>query len=309
MSKPAAAVRGTGRTPTKEITMTETHTLELPDVDLVYDVHGPLPTADGRPPLFMIGQPMQADGFADLAAQFPERTVVTYDPRGLGRSSTRRDGRNDQRPEDQAADLHALVEHLGRGKVEVFGSSGGAVAGLTWVSQYPDDVSTLVAHEPPTTWVLPDAEAADRAFRGVRQAYQDNGFGAGMATFIALTMWQGEFTDDYFAQPAPDPAAFGMPTEDDGGRDDMLLSERAVTVTRYEYDLDAIKAAHTRVVLGVGEETGDTITGRTARAVADRLGQDAVVFPSHHGGFVGGDGPYAGKPAEFAVTLHEVLDV
>jgi pimeloyl-ACP methyl ester carboxylesterase len=288
--------------------MSETHTLELPDVDLVYDVRGPIPTTDGRPVLVLIGQPMQADGFAELAAQFPDRTVVTYDPRGLGRSSTRRDGRNDQRPEDQAADLHALVEHLGQGPVDVFGSSGGAVAGLTWVAHHPDDVSTLVAHEPPSTWVLPDADAADKAFRGVRQAYQDKGFGAGMATFIALTMWPGEFTDDYFAQPAADPAMFGLPTEDDGGRDDMLLSERAVTVTRYEYDLDAIKAAPTRVVLGVGEETGNTITARTARGVAARLGDEPATFPSHHGGFVGGDGPYAGKPAEFARTLREVLD-
>jgi hypothetical protein len=40
------------------------HTLELPDVDPVYDVHGPLPTADGRPPLVMIGQPMDASGWA-----------------------------------------------------------------------------------------------------------------------------------------------------------------------------------------------------------------------------------------------------
>ena len=300
--------------PTKETTVTdhqtETHTLELPDVDLVYDVHGPIPTADGRPPLFMIGQPMQADGFGDLAAQFPERTVVTYDPRGLGRSSVRRDGRDDQRPEDQAADLHALAGDLGQGKVDVFGSSGGAVAGLTWVSLYPDDVATLVAHEPPSTWALPhDAEEADRAFRGVREAYQDKGFGAGMATFISLTMWPGEFTDTYFAQPAPDPAMFGMPTEDDGKRDDALLSERAVTVTRYAYDLDAIQASGTRVVLAVGEETGDTITGRTSRAVAERLGSEVAVFPSHHGGFVGGgpENPYAGKPVEFGVRLHEVL--
>jgi pimeloyl-ACP methyl ester carboxylesterase len=227
----------------------------------------------------------------------------------------RRDGRDDQRPEDQAADLHALVEHLsslgGAGPVDVFGSSGGAVAGLTWVSLHPDDVATLVAHEPPSTWALPnDAEAADRAFRGVREAYQAKGVGAGMATFIGLTMWPGEFTDAYFAQPAPDPAMFGMSTEDDGQRDDALLSERAVTVTTHEYDLDAIKAAPTRVVLGVGEETGTTITARTAQAVAERLGSELAVFPSHHGGFVGGgpENPYAGKPVEFGVTLREVLD-
>jgi pimeloyl-ACP methyl ester carboxylesterase len=289
----------------------KTHTLPLPDVDLVYDVRGPIPSADGRPVLFLIGQPMQADGFADLAAQFPDRTVVTYDPRGLGRSSVRRDGRDDQTPQDQAADLHALAGHLDAGKVDVFGSSGGAVAGLTWVATYPDDVATVVAHEPPSTWALPnDADAADRAFRGVRQAYQDRGFGAGMATFIALTMWPGEFTDEYFAQPPPDPAMFGLPAEDDGSRDDMLLSERAVTVTRHEYDLDAIRAAPTRVVLGVGEDTGDAITARTARGVAARLGVEPVVFPSHHGGFVGGgpENPYAGKPVEFGARLREVLD-
>jgi pimeloyl-ACP methyl ester carboxylesterase len=291
--------------------MPETHTLALPDVDLVYDVHGPVPPADGHPLLFMIGQPMCADGFADLAAQFPDRTVVTYDPRGLGRSSVRRDGRNDQLPEDQAADLHALREHLApHAPVDVFASSGGAVAGLTWAARFPEDIATLVAHEPPSTWLLPDADAADRAFRAVRAAYQAGGRGRGMAQFIALTMWPGVFTDAYFDQPPADPAMFGMPTEDDGTRDDMLLSDRSATVTTHRYGLDAIKAASTRVVVGVGEETGDTVTARTARALADQLGEEAVVFPSHHGGFVGGgpENPYAGKPVEFGVTLRGVLD-
>lgn len=293
------------------MTEIQTQTLALPDVDLVYDVRGPLPTTDGRPLLFMIGQPMTADGFADLAAQLPDRTVVTYDPRGLGRSTVRRDGRDDQRPEDQAADLHALKEHLaGEQPVDVFGSSGGAVAGLTWVDLFPDDVATLVAHEPPSSWLLPDGAAVDRAFAGVRAAYQEGGQFRGMAQFIALTSTSGEITEDYFALPPADPAMFGMPTDDDGSRNDPLLSERSATVTTYRYDLDALRSARTRVVVGVGEETGDAFTARTARALADRLAQDAVVFPSHHGGFVGGgpENPYAGKPAEFGVTLRQVLD-
>src|SRR3954465_15415141 len=142
--------------------MMTTHILDTPDVDLVYDVAGPLPPADGRPPLLMIGQPMDASGFRALAARFPDRTVVTYDPRGLGRS-TRSDDRVDNEPVTQAEDLHALVTELGAGPVEVFGSSGGAVTGLQLVSAHPADVVTLVAHEPPITGVLPDAEAADRA--------------------------------------------------------------------------------------------------------------------------------------------------
>src|SRR3954464_13296289 len=196
------------------LTPMTTHTLSTPDVDLVYDVHGPLPTADGRPPLVLIGQPMDASGFAALVPQFPDRTVVTYDPRGLGRS-TRKDGRTDHDPETQAGDLHALIEALGAGPVEVFGSSGGAITGLALVTAHPDDVRTLVAHEPPIIPVLPDAAASERARAGVRDAYEAKGWGAGMAAFIAMTSWSGEYSDDYFAQPLPDPAAFGMPAEDD----------------------------------------------------------------------------------------------
>jgi pimeloyl-ACP methyl ester carboxylesterase len=291
--------------------VTETRTLALPDVDLVYDVRGPVPPTDGHRLLFMIGQPMCADGFADLAAQFPDRTVVTYDPRGLGRSDVRRDGRDDQRPEDQAADLHALKQHLaGDQQVDVFGSSGGAVAGLAWTALFPADIATLVAHEPPSSWLLPDAAGAARAFDAVREAYQAGGVGRGMAQFIATTMWQGEFAEEFFVQPPADPAMFGLPTEDDGRRDDMLLSDRAATVPTYRYAVDAIKGAPTRVVVGVGEETGNAMTARTSRALADRLDQEPVVFPSHHGGFVGGgpENPYAGKPVEFGATLRRVLE-
>ncbi len=151
-----------------------TQLLETPEVGLVYDIHGPLPTADGRPPLVMIGQPMDAGGFSTLASLFPDRTVITYDPRGLGRSR-RKDGRVDHAPEVQAADVHALIEALGAGPVEMFASSGGAVTALALVAAFPDDVTTLVAHEPPLIPVLPDAEAAERARAGVRDAYQDPG--------------------------------------------------------------------------------------------------------------------------------------
>jgi pimeloyl-ACP methyl ester carboxylesterase len=287
--------------------MTTTHTLETTEADIVYDVRGPLPTSDGRPPLFMIGQPMDAGGFATLASYFPDRTVVTYDPRGLGRSS-RKDGRVENEPTVQAEDVHAVIETLGVGPVDMFASSGGAVTALALVAAHPDDVTTLVAHEPPLIPVLPDAAAAQRALAGVRDAYQAKGWGAGMAAFITMTSWRGEFTEDYFAQPAPDPARFGMPTEDDGSRDDPLLSDRSWAVTSYRPDVDALAAAPTRIVIAVGEESQNTFTGRTSVATAELLGQQATVFPSHHGGFVGGESGYAGQPEAFARRLREVLD-
>ncbi|MEV0142428.1 MULTISPECIES: alpha/beta fold hydrolase [Streptomyces] len=285
----------------------ETYTLTRAGADLVYDVRGPLPTADGRPPLFLIGHPMDASGFAALAARFPERTVVTFDPRGLGRS-TCEDGQVDHTPETLADDVHAVITKLGAGPVEMFASSGGAVTALALVARHPDDVTTLVAHEPPLIAITPDGPAAVRARAGVRDAYEKRGWGAGMAAFVAMTSWEGEFTDAYFAQPAPDPAAFGMPTEDDGSRDDPLLSERSWAVSDHRPDVEAITAAPTRVVVAVGEESRAVQTGRTSEAAAELLGQRVTVFPSHHGGFLDGEFGYPGKPDEFAARLREVLD-
>lgn len=284
-----------------------TRKLETADADIVYDVYGPLPTADGRPPILMIGQPMEASGFRTLALLLPDRTVIAYDPRGLGRS-TRKDGRVDNSPTVQAGDVHALIQALGAGPVEMFASSGGAVTALALVAAYPNDITTLVAHEPPLLTLLPDAEAAARAETVFRNAYQAKGRGAGMAAFIAMTSWRGEFTDDYFAQPLPDPAQFGMPSQDDGSRDDPLLSGRSQAITSYRPDFEALKAAPTRVVIAVGEESIGTVTGRTSMAAAELLGEKATVFPSHHGGFMGGELGYPGKPEEFAARLREVLE-
>ena len=287
--------------------MTTTRVLETAGSDIVYDIHGPLPTAGGWPPLLMIGQPMTASGFDALASHFPDRTVVTYDPRGLGRSA-RRDGRVDHSPSVQAEDLHAVIEALGARPVAMFASSGGAVTALALVAAYPDDLVTLVAHEPPLIPVLPDAEAAERARAGVRDAYEADGQGAGMAAFIAMTSWRGEFTDQFFAQPPADPIAFGMPVADDGSREDPLLSDRSWAVSSYRPDVDALAAAPTRVVIALGEESNGTFTGRSAVATAELLGQHATVFPSHHGGFVGGESGYAGQPEAFARKLRDVLD-
>lgn len=286
--------------------MTTTHVLTRSDADIAYDVHGPLPTVDGRPPLVLIGQPMDATGFAALVPHLADRTCVTYDPRGLGRS-VRKDGRRDHVAQTQAEDVHALIAELGAGPVDLFASSGGAITALALVAAHPDDVRTLVAHEPPLLDLLPDAEAARRAKSTYQQAYAEKGWGAGMAAFIAMTSWSGPFTEEYFAQPLPDPAAFGLPTDDDGSRDDPLLSELSEGVIAYRPEIAALKAGPTRVVVAVGEESENLCTGRTAEALAAALGRPAAVFPSHHGGFAGPELGYPGQPEAFAVRLREVL--
>lgn len=285
--------------------MTDSHVLPRPGADLAYDVDGPLPPQDGARPLVMIGQPMDASGFADLTAEFADRTVVRYDPRGLGRS-VRSDGATENRAETQADDVHAVIDAVGGGPVDLFASSGGAVTALALVQRHPGDVATLVAHEPPLIGVIPDADAARRAWRTVVERYAADGFGAGMAAFIQFTSWTGEIDDAYFAQPPADAAAFGLPGDDDGSRDDPLLSGVSEPLIEFVPDVDALLAAPTRVVAALGEESAGTFTARTAESLARLLGQEPTVFPSHHGGFVG-DGGWPGQPAAFAVRLREVL--
>jgi hypothetical protein len=73
-------------------------------------------------------------------------------------------------------------------------------------------------------------------------------------------------------------------------------------------DVDAVAAAPTRVVIAVGEESEGVFTGRSAVATADLLGRRVSVFPSHHGGFLGGELGYAGQPEAFARKLPDILD-
>jgi hypothetical protein len=99
-----------------------------------------------------------------------------------------------------------------------------------------------------------------------------------------------------------------MPTEDDGSRDSPLLSDRSWAITSYRPEVDALAAAPTRIVIAVGEESRNTFTGRTAVSTAELLGQQAIVFPSHHGGFLSGESGYAGQPEAFARKLRDVLE-
>lgn len=284
--------------------MTTTHTHDVGDAALTYDVHEPVTPSDG-PPLVMIGAPMAAGGFDALATYFTDRTVITYDPRGLGRS-TRSDDSVEQSPSVSAADLHSLLASLG-GPVEMFASSGGAVNALALVATHPDDVSVLVAHEPPMLTVLPDADLAFAVEARGQEVYRAGGWGAGLASFIAMTSWQGEFTDEFLTAPPPDPAGFGLPTEDHGNRDDPLLSGVSNAVTAYVLDTEAVWAASTRVVVAAGVESRRTITWRTSEGVAAALGLPVTEFPSHHGGFLGEGFGQPGQPEAFAARLREAL--
>lgn len=287
------------------MTTPTSNTLEVPNAVLTYDVRNS--KAGDEPVLLLIGSPMSASGFGTLAGFFPDRKVVTYDPRGVERSR-RTDGAAESTPDEHADDLSRLIAKLGTGEVDIFASSGGAVNALALVAKHPEQVRTLVAHEPPAAQVLPDREQALAVSRDIHETYQRSGLGPAMAKFIAFVSFEGEVPEDYTDRPAPDPAMFGLPTADDGSRDDALLGQNLISCTHYRFDFESLREAPTNIVLAVGAESTGTMAYRAALAVAERLGTRAVVFPSGHGGFLGGEYGQRGEPEAFAAKLREVFD-
>src|SRR5579872_4972559 len=169
-------------------------TLKVPGAVLTCDVRPH--DSSTQPTLLLIGSPMGASGFRTLAGYFTDRTVVTYDPRGVERS-TRTDGAIESTPDMHADDLHRLISALDAGPVDIFASSGGAVNALALVAGHPEQVRTLVAHEPPAMRELPDAETAVAVCVDMHETYLRSGFGPAMAKFIALVSYQGPLPADY----------------------------------------------------------------------------------------------------------------
>jgi pimeloyl-ACP methyl ester carboxylesterase len=287
------------------MTEPKTHTLDAPGAVLHYDVRSN--EASSEPVLLLIGSPMGAVGFVTLAGHFTDRTVVTYDPRGAGRSK-RTDGASRSTTEEHADDLHRLIDALDAGPVDIFASSGGAINALALVARHPEQVRTLVAHEPPTAQELPDREPALAACEGIHETYQREGYGPAMAKFIALVSYEGPIPAGFADQPGPNPANFGLPATDDGSRDDPLVGLNMPSTPGYRPDFGALRAAPTRIVVGVGAQSGQQLAGRAAVAVAGRLGTTPVTFPGGHDGFLGGEFGSTGEPEAFAATLRKVLD-
>lgn len=286
--------------------MTEplTYTVEAPGAVLTYDVHEPARPGEHRP-LFIFGSPMGASGFAQLVDQVDDRTVITYDPRGAERSTREPD--SELSVDVHADDYHRVIQAAGVGPVDAFGSSGGAMNALHWAAVHPEDVGTLVAHEPPLVALLEDREIAIKVNADIVDTYQRQGFGPAMAKFIQLVMYQGPLPDDYLDRPAPDPAQFGLPTVDDGSRDDLLLSGN-LAMPPFVPDADALRASATRIIPAIGAHGDGTMARRGGEALAALLGVEPVVFPGDHGGFAANEWSPANDPAAFAATLRSVLD-
>ncbi|GAB1513330.1 alpha/beta fold hydrolase [Actinophytocola sp. KF-1] len=261
-------------------------TITVPGARLTYDVTG------SGPVLFLVGTPMDASGFAPLVPHLTDDfTVVTFDPRGMARSTADDPGKQ-VTPEETADDLAAVLAEVTDEPAYVLGSSGGAIGGLALVLRHPDRVRTLVAHEPPLSLLLPDAAEIRAATHGIVDTLHAAGWQPAMGQFLDLT---GVLTSmSANDQPPPEP------TEDMARGTAFFIENYLRTVSLWEPDLDALRAAAPRIVVAAGRTSTGQLANRTAVALAEALGTELALFAGDHGGF-------AGEPETFAAELRAAL--
>jgi pimeloyl-ACP methyl ester carboxylesterase len=264
--------------------------LLVPGARLHYEVRG------AGPLLLIVGSPMPAAEFAPLAhALAVDHTVVTLDPRGLA-NSTIDDPAQDSTAELRADDVAAIIDAMG-GPADVFGSSGGAVTGLALVTGHPDKVRTLIAHEPPVTELLPDAQQQRAATEDIIETFHRDGPQAAWQKFMINAGFDTQ-GGDQGGPVGPEPTA----EEQAKQLADMtrFFDHEMRETIRYVPDIAALKAGPARVVIGIGADSGKLLTYRTSVALAEQLGVRPEEFPGDHGGFIG-------APGAFADTVRSVL--
>jgi pimeloyl-ACP methyl ester carboxylesterase len=263
-----------------------TRSVAVPGARLHYVIRG------SGPLLLVVGSPMASAEFAPLAeALATDHTVVTHDPRGYA-ASTVDDPDAPCSVDQRAEDVKAILDDLGTNSADVFGSSGGAVTGLALVARYPGRIRTLVAHEPPSLGLLPDAAQQLANTEAIIDTFHRDGFEAGWTHFMRNAGFE----------VSPDDAP---PTNPKMSDDEVRQAARFFDIdlrptTQYLPDVDALKAGPTRIVVGLGVGSGRLLTYRTSTALAEALGITAAEFPGDHGGFME-------APTEFADTLRKVL--
>jgi clorobiocin/coumermycin A biosynthesis protein CloN7/CouN7 len=258
--------------------------LDVPGATLHYDLQGTGPV------LLLAGVPMDASGFAPIVPLLAvDHTVVTYDPRGIARSTVA-DPDAPITAATLAEDLHLLLAAVTTEPAEVLASSGGATVALELAIRHPEQVRTLVAHEPPLTELLPEAADCRREYQALYESHRTEGTAIAMGRFLVFI---GIAPPEAAGHPLP------LPPEHvrDGG---FFLRAMLRSIAPATPDLAALRTTPTRIVVAAGETSKGQLANRTAVALAERLGVEPALFPGDHGGF-------AGEPEAFATRLREIL--
>ena len=271
----------------------KTATLNVPGASIYYEVRGSGPVL-----LMMPGGPADAGAFRRIAEDLQsDFTVVTYDPRGLSHSPLDGPIQDERIVQTAADDAHRLLAAITKEPAFVFASSGGAVIALELATRHPEQVRTLVPHEPPTPALFPDPAKERAAMADIVQTYRTAGIGPAMGKFMVQTRIR--------SGPPPPPPGEPTPEMREGMAQmqrnmDFWLGHSFAAIANYEPDFAALKSGPVRIIPAVGKDSRGELANDGGLALAKRLGVEAAEFPGAHGGF-------ESHAPEFAVKLREVL--
>ncbi len=277
----------------KETLPVKTSILKVPGASIYYEIRGSGPVL-----LMMPGGPADAGAFRHIAGYLDSYyTVVTYDPRGLSHSTLDAPANDERIVEIFADDVHRLLTATAKEPAFVFASSGGAVIALELVARHPEQVRTLVSHEPPSPALQPNPARERAAMGEIVQTYRTAGVGPAMQKFMVQTRIR--------SGPPPPPPGELTPEMREAMAQfqrnmEFWLGHYFMAIAAYEPDFDALKAGSSRIVPAVGDESRGELANDGGLGLAKRLGTQAVVFPGAHGGF-------ESHAPEFAAKLREVL--
>jgi len=268
--------------------------LQTDEVTLYYTIRGSGPML-----LILQGGAGNADGAEDLANQLAgDFTVVTYDRRGLSRSTPIQAQRYDiaAHGDDAARLITALTDE----PAFVFGSSIGGLIGLELAAHHGTHVRTLIAHEPPVLRLLEgvEQEEALRRHTEALETFQRDGIPAAMKLMVALA--GVDINDREPEVPAPTLAADPKVAAQRFADLKHFLTSDVPAVTRYQPDVAALTAAGPKIIPAAGGSSLATMPYRCATAVAAILGVRVAEFP-------GGHSAYILRPRAFAARLRELL--
>ncbi|GAA4628761.1 alpha/beta hydrolase [Actinoallomurus vinaceus] len=273
--------------------MTTSKSLRVAGADLHYQVRG-------TGPMLLISQ--SGEGDADRSVDLVDRlvedyTVVTYDRRGLSRS-TLDDAGAGVTIAEHADDAHRLLASLTDEPVAMLGCSLGAVIGLHLAVDHPEQISTLIAHEPVAPWLLPEAERThhERELAELQEVYRREGLAA---AFKLIAEVLGIDPSDPTAEPGRTPAPM---TETRKANFDFFIERDFTAVIRDTLDVTALRGTTTRIVPAAGRNTPRTVFDhRCAQELATLTGVEIADFPGGHNG-------NTSHPRAYAARLREVLE-
>jgi len=270
-----------------------TGTLDVPGATLHYQVCG-------TGPVLLISQSGEgdADRSNDLVARLVDSwTVVTYDRRGLSRSRLDDPGRGATMAE-HADDVHRLLAALTDVPALMLGCSLGAVIGLHVAVEHPEQLRTLVAHEPVAPRLLPDDRRArhERELAELQDLYSRAGLAATLpeiATTLGIDPAGADREPDLTPQPMTAQRVRNF---------DHFIRHDFTAILRDPLDLEALRGAGTRIVPATGRATPRSVFDHlAAAALATLLERPLQEAPGGHNG-------NTTHPRAYAQWLREVLD-